>query len=212
MTGSKPENNASSPHDNQGEPHQTSEASKGASTGTKNLIFFSVICAVVGFFFYLSSFDGPPDLPSNAIHGLRFNLDGDLVGLGERPEPDVDASGKRIKKDKKSIEKRVNLQCAACHGTMKEDLTNHPCQTVSKKCLPENHPPKETCIKCHRSAKGATNNFLEKPGSSSVAPKDALPSAPQKAHNLQKPEAAPDAGVGGAPNQNKDDASDAGAS
>ena len=37
------------------------------------------------------------------------------------------------------------------HGAPSIDLTGHPCGTIGK-CIPEKHPPKTECIKCHRMA------------------------------------------------------------
>ena len=106
--------------------------------------------AILGLFTYLSSLDAPPDLPLNDVHKLRFNTSGDLIGLGAGPLAKTDADGKPLARDKKSIEKRINTTCKGCHGSFDTpDLSQHACQQTGL-CIPQKHPPKSTCIKCHR--------------------------------------------------------------
>jgi hypothetical protein len=139
------------------------QAAAGAGGGNKALKsagFFGVIAVVVGVFAYLSSLDHPPDLPGDAVHKFRFNVEGQLIGLASEAEgdaPEVAHTGLDL--DKKGIEKRVNALCATCHGKPFDDetkqpidLTSHSCQGYGI-CVPVgNHPPKNTCIKCHRHA------------------------------------------------------------
>jgi hypothetical protein len=165
------------------DPQENATASSSADSGpsqkgAKNAMFLAVIGGILGLFFFLSSFDGPPHLPTDANHRLKFNLDGDLLGLEIMNEENgTDENGEPLKKDKKSIERRTNLQCATCHGTsgIDTDLTNHPCHQLSKRCLPDTHPPKSTCIKCHRSGKGATHVLSANEFKKTEAPKTPNP-------------------------------------
>ncbi|MFZ9888205.1 MAG: hypothetical protein ACO3JL_11955 [Myxococcota bacterium] len=119
--------------------------------GLKSLGFLAVLVGVVGVFSYLSSLDPPPNLPKDEVHRFRFNTEGDLVGLATEATADAPliehAAGLRY--DKKGIEARVNGRCASCHGLPQADTTGHPC-AAGPGCLGPNHPPKESCIKCHR--------------------------------------------------------------
>lgn len=124
---------------------------QGGNKALRSALFFGVLIAVVGLFAYLSSLEHPPDLPADGIHKFRFNTAGELVGLAtEAPvgAPEVDhAAG--LAYDKKGIEKRVNGLCMQCHGAPGRDLTSHAC-LHGPGCVPEKHPPKDSCIKCHR--------------------------------------------------------------
>lgn len=128
-----------------------------AKSGAKTIGFVAILVGVLGTFSYLSTLEAPPDLPKNDVHTLRFNNDMELIGLGTGELPTVDAAGQPLSMEKKAIESRVNQTCASCHGepAMLNDgrLASHPCHQISGKCLPEHHPPKETCIKCHRTSK-----------------------------------------------------------
>jgi len=140
------------------EPTSTENAGAKANSGTKTIAFVAVLAGVLGTFSYLSTLEAPPDLPKNDVHTLRFNNDMELIGLGAGELPTVGPDGQALSMEKKAIEARVNTACASCHGepAMLNDgrLATHPCHQISQKCLPEHHPPKETCIKCHRTAKG----------------------------------------------------------
>jgi hypothetical protein len=139
------------------ETGDASPTTKGLPRGLKTIGFFAILAGVLGLFSYLSTLEAPPNLPSDDIHKLRFNNDVELIGLGVGELPTVDAEGKPLSLEKKAIETRVNTTCAACHGTpqMLIDGTSesHACHSTPGKCLPEHHPPKETCIKCHRMAR-----------------------------------------------------------
>ena len=142
------------------------EAAEGAAVGGKKqgggamrtVVTFGSIALVLGLLSYLSTLDHPPDLPGSAIHEFRFNTNGELVGLkiqAEAGAPTVEHLTNE-KYDKKGIAKRVNAQCMTCHGApvgpdkQLMDLTDHACQQIGK-CVPaKGHPPKNSCIKCHR--------------------------------------------------------------
>lgn len=138
---------------------EQAEGATGAPTGAggnkalKSALFAAVLVGVVGVFAYLSSLDAPPDLPADGIHKFRFNTNGELVGLAIEASADAPlvehASG--LEYDKKGIEKRVNNRCIDCHGAPGLDLTSHAC-LQGPGCVPPKHPPKDTCIKCHRHA------------------------------------------------------------
>ena len=123
---------------------------KGGPSLVKTAAFAAILVVVVGLFYFLSTLDAPPNLPRDDVHKLRFNNDSELIGLGPGELPTVDAAGNTLSLEKKAIEKRVNLQCASCHGAPGLDMTTHACNQLSGRCIPEHHPPKETCIKCHR--------------------------------------------------------------
>lgn len=137
----------------QAEPEAGASAAESGKA-LKSLVFFGILAAVVGIFAYLSSLQAPPDLPADGIHKFRFNTEGELVGLAI--EADADAPlvehSAGLEYDKKGIEKRVNARCASCHGAPSlGDLTGHACHQ-GPGCIPEKHPPKDSCIKCHRHA------------------------------------------------------------
>ncbi len=112
--------------------------------------FLVVVGLVLGTFIVLGRQDKPPTMPSSSPHKLRFNLKGDLIGVeGEAGLDEALKPGFVL--EKKVIETRVNVTCQGCHGTPSMDLASHPCVAL-RKCVPENHPPKTECIKCHRMA------------------------------------------------------------
>ena len=118
------------------------------SAVARTLAFVVVVGVVLGTFIVLGQQDAPPTMPATAPHKLRFNLKGDLIGvLGEPGLEEAEKPGVVV--EKKVVEKRVNITCQVCHGAPAIDLSNHPCRTVGK-CIPEKHPPKTECIKCHR--------------------------------------------------------------
>lgn len=126
-----------------------SPAPKNAAVRTA--AFVVVVGAVLAVFIVLGQQDAPPSMPSSAPHKLRFNLKGDLIGV--EGEPNLEEALKPgFVLEKKAVEKRVNITCQACHGAPSIDLTGHACVAL-KKCVPENHPPKTECIKCHRMGK-----------------------------------------------------------
>lgn len=124
----------------------------------KTAIFVAILVGVVAVFQALNVYaDPPPDLPANDVHKLMFNTQNALIGLGDPSAwPTHDANGKAYPLDKKSIERRVNLTCASCHGApaglRDEDFSAKNICAVPDKCLlnHETHPQKSTCIKCHR--------------------------------------------------------------
>jgi hypothetical protein len=114
----------------------------------RTIAFVVVVGAVLAIVVVLGAQDAPPTMPATEPHKLRFNLKGDLIGvLGEPGLDEAEKSG--VVLEKKVVEKRVNTTCQACHGAPAIDLTGHPCATIGK-CIPEKHPPKTECIKCHR--------------------------------------------------------------
>jgi hypothetical protein len=128
-------------------------AAGGMSPTVKSAIFFGILVGVVGVFWYLSNLEHPPDLPADEVHKFRFNTNGELVGLSAEAKedaPTVEQAG-GLEYDKKGIEQRVNNLCINCHGAPTLDLSAHACLGTGK-CIPEGHPPKSTCIKCHRHA------------------------------------------------------------
>jgi len=148
---------------------EAKEQTAPKNAGLRSGIFFLVLVVVVGTFYYLSTLDAPPDMPANEIHKLDVNTTGDLVGLAGKPLPSVDLNGQALKMDKKSLEARVNIQCMQCHGLppgvglddkdlsrerdAKEALGVVPACALTGRLCPSNietHPPKGTCIKCHR--------------------------------------------------------------
>lgn len=135
-----------------GDQEQQAESTpQRAHRGLKSLGFLALLAGVVGVFTYLSSLDPPPNLPADEVHRFRFNTAGDLVGLAAEAAADAPlvehAAGLRY--DKRGIETRVNGVCASCHGLPQADPTGHPC-AAGPGCLGANHPPKASCIKCHR--------------------------------------------------------------
>ena len=123
-------------------------APPAANRTQRTAIFVAVVGGVLAVFFILGQQDAPPKMPSSPPHKLRFRVTGELVGVdGEAGLEDALRPG--VELDKKTVEKRVNTTCQACHGAPAMDLSSHPCVAL-KKCVPENHPPKTECIKCHR--------------------------------------------------------------
>ncbi len=127
----------------------------GAASGKalKSGLFLVVLAVVIGVFTFLSSLDHPPDLPADGIHRFRFNTDGNLMGLAmdaAAGAPEV-AHAAGLEYDEKGVEKQVNVRCASCHGAPGLDLRSHAC-TKGPGCVPPKHPPKDSCIKCHRHA------------------------------------------------------------
>jgi hypothetical protein len=121
------------------------------SKALKSFGFIGIIAAVVGLFVFLSTLDPPPDLPKDAVHKFRFNTEGALVGLAADAtlgDPEIAPTG-GLAFDKKAVEGRVNQRCMSCHSAPGLDPTGHACQALGK-CVPPLHPPKDTCIKCHR--------------------------------------------------------------
>lgn len=117
-------------------------------SGKRSILFFVVVGAVLVTFFVLGRQGRPPNMPGNDVHKLRFNLKGELIGLeGEEGLESALAPGFQL--DKKAIEKRVNTRCTSCHGDTTVDRATHACAALGT-CLPEHHPPKGECIKCHR--------------------------------------------------------------
>jgi hypothetical protein len=92
----------------------------------KTVLFFGALGLVVGAFFLLASLEKPPGLPSDDTH--KYTVD---------------------EKVKKAAEKRINTTCQSCHGVAGETAADHVCHQMAQ-CLPKTHPPKSTCIKCHR--------------------------------------------------------------
>jgi|GEM_PF-1038262 len=134
-----------------------------SSSPTRSLVFLVVIGGIVGAFFFLASVEKPPhNMPPGKTHLLRINSSLKLVGLGVEQGldekygiPVVEVAKKRAAKEqlkyhKRTVENRVNLHCARCHGRPGADPTTHPCGTLIGKCLPQAHSPKTECIKCHR--------------------------------------------------------------
>ncbi len=113
----------------------------------RTAVFVVVVGLVLGTFVVLGKQDKPPLMPATAPHKLRFNLAGDLIGV--MGEPGLGDGMEGVVVEKKAVERRVNTTCQACHGAPAMDLTGHACATVGK-CIPEQHPPKMECIKCHR--------------------------------------------------------------
>lgn len=120
----------------------------GKNPLARTAVFVAVVGIVLGVFVVLGRQDKPPPMGTSSPHKLRFNLKGDLIGVeGELGLEDALKPGFVL--EKKVIEKRVNATCQTCHGAPSMDLSTHPCAGLGK-CVPENHPPKTECIKCHR--------------------------------------------------------------
>jgi hypothetical protein len=130
-------------------------AAKTPNRAVRSLAFLAIVGVVLGVFFYLSSLDAPPNLPADAVHGFRFDAKQRLVGLKTDP-PDTAPKGpddENLKYNLKAVEKRINAQCAACHGKPPEPgmtLDTTVCTANNVPCMPATHPPKDSCIKCHR--------------------------------------------------------------
>lgn len=101
--------------------------------------FVVVVGGVVGTFAFLGTQDRPPPMPAaGPHHQLRFNLKNELIGVETDPPVDVTApSAPGFVYDEKAVTQRINAGCRACHGGPGQGL-------------PEHHPPKSECIKCHR--------------------------------------------------------------
>lgn len=101
--------------------------------------FVLVVGGVVGTFAFLGTQDRPPPMPPGAPHHqLRFNLKGQLIGVESEPPVDVSAPAPPgFVYEEKAVTQRINAGCQACHGSPGQGL-------------PEHHPPKTECIKCHR--------------------------------------------------------------
>lgn len=122
----------------------------------KTLLFVSMIVGVVGAVTALSRLDPPPHLPRDSVHLFRFDTHGRLMGIGaEAPGAPALVEHAELRLDLKAIETRINGVCAQCHGQPGEDLSAHACAQGAGPCIPNAHPPKNTCIKCHRHAKEA---------------------------------------------------------
>ena len=127
------------------------EQPKSKSKGLQSLVFALVMAAVIGVFAYLSSLAAPTNLPADSVHRFRFDTHGRLVGLAaEAPGEPFIVEHVDFKLDKKAIEARINETCASCHGKPNIPLSSHACATSATPCVPAQHPPKTTCIKCHR--------------------------------------------------------------
>jgi hypothetical protein len=121
------------------------------------ILFVVVVGGVVGLFTYLGGQGGAPPMPASKgpQHQLRLNLKGDLIGVESDPpvDPLQASGGAGFVYDKKAVEKRVNEGCAQCHGAAGMDLASHPCRSNGAGCIPDHHPPKAECIKCHRTGR-----------------------------------------------------------
>ena len=119
---------------------------------TRTAAFFVLMAGVLAVFLYLGSQDKPPPMGPEPHHKLRLNLKGELLGVQSDPpvDPATATAANGFVTDKRTVEKRVNTGCQACHGMAGADLTNHPCAQPGGRCLGEHHPPKPECIKCHR--------------------------------------------------------------
>jgi cytochrome c553 len=122
----------------------------------RNTVLFALgLGGVLAIFAVLSLQDPPVNMPSNPVHRLRFNTQGDLMGLDGADVEAAIASG--IRPEKKAMEAQVNVSCMACHGPAAEPTpVGHACQPQNI-CVPTKHPPKNECIKCHRMPAQAPN-------------------------------------------------------
>ncbi len=118
----------------------------------KSFLFFGGLVVVVGVFYALSTLDAPPDMPPLQQHTLTFNNNNELIGLADFSLPRTDADGNEIPQTVKGIAQSINIVCTSCHGGVNQDLSAHACQQLTAPCLTDKHPPKSTCIKCHRMA------------------------------------------------------------
>lgn len=101
------------------------------------VVFVVVVGGVLGTFTYLGQQGGPPPMGPGPQHRLRFDLNKNLIGV--EADPPADLLNLPPITDKKAVEQRINQGCTQCHAK-----------------LPEHHPPKTECIKCHRMAPAAT--------------------------------------------------------
>jgi len=127
---------------------------KNGSPLVKTAVFVALIATVLGVFFYLSSLDKPPTMPNNEVHKLRFDAKGRFMGLDmDIPKEVQSAVVEGSKYDKKAVEKTVHARCKSCHGSVPEageKLESRVCTQMGAPCMPLHHPPKEACLKCHR--------------------------------------------------------------
>lgn len=129
------------------------EAGMSKAQRTKRTaVFVIVVGGVLAAFGYLGSQDRPPPMGPEPHHKLRLNLKGELIGVESDPpvDPAHATAAKGFVTDKRTVEKRVNESCQACHGVAGENLSQHRCAQPGGRCLGEHHPPKPECIKCHR--------------------------------------------------------------
>lgn len=139
--------------------------------------FVMVVGGVLVTFAFLGSQGGPPPMTGGAHHTLRFDLNKDLIGV--ETDPVVDLLNLPKVTDKREIEKRVNEGCRQCHAQ-----------------LPEHHPPKTECIKCHRMA--ATNAAGSATGGPPLVPLPIAASADAGAARGASPPIAASADAGAA--------------
>jgi hypothetical protein len=136
--------------------------------------FVMVVGGVLITFMFLGSQGGPPPMTPGPHHKLRFDLNKDLIGV--ETDPVVDLLNSPPITDKKAVEKRVNTGCTQCHAK-----------------LPDHHPPKTECIKCHRmAASSAPVSTTGGPATATANP------APATAPNATPSALGPDAGAAAA--------------
>lgn len=136
-----------------GDTKSTRVGAEPPKKGLRTALFVGIITIVVGGLYYLSSLDHPPNLPANAVHQFRFDTQNRLVGLAiEAPGEPLIVEHVEMVLDKKAVEARMNIKCAECHGAPGQDLRVHGCAAAGI-CVPAQHPPKATCIACHRHGK-----------------------------------------------------------
>jgi hypothetical protein len=117
----------------------------------RTALFVAVVGGVLATFVVLGQQGTPPNMPASSPHKLRFNLKGDLIGVeGEAGLDEALKPGFVL--EKKVVEGRVNTTCQTCHAAPGAVAADHPCHALNK-CVPEHHPPKTECIKCHRMPK-----------------------------------------------------------
>lgn len=123
-----------------------------AQRAKRSAVFAIVVGGVLAAFLFLGSQAKPPPMGQGPQHKLRLNLKGELVGVETDPpvDPALATAAQGFVADKKTVEKRVNTGCQACHGVAGQDPTGHACAQPGGRCLGEHHPPKPECIKCHR--------------------------------------------------------------
>ena len=111
------------------------------SNRVKSALALCGIVMVVGTLFLLSTLEPPIDRPKDPTHQLNFNIKGELSGLNDKKP------AKPLLK--KEMAQWVNIECMKCHGAA--PATEMPSKDVHIG-LSKLHPPKNTCIKCHRSS------------------------------------------------------------